>query len=47
MQEQAPDMNNMAASIRALARSVRVDGTEMFGELPRPRYTSSTEKIAH
>ena len=33
----APDPEDMAASIKALARSVHVDGTEMFGDLPRPR----------
>ena len=34
----APDMDNMAASIKALARSVHTgDGTELFGDLPRRR----------
>ena len=30
-------MENMAASMKALARSVHCDGTEMFGGVPRPR----------
>lgn len=32
-----PDMKDMGASIKALAQSVGYDGTEMFGDLPRPR----------
>lgn len=33
----APDPEDMAASIKALARSVHGDGTEIFGDLPRRR----------
>ncbi|KAK2143853.1 hypothetical protein LSH36_807g00109 [Paralvinella palmiformis] len=39
--ELPPDAASMAASIKALAQSVHGDGTEMFGELPRPRVNTS------
>ncbi|ELU06631.1 hypothetical protein CAPTEDRAFT_189266 [Capitella teleta] len=35
--EPAPDPENMAASIKALAQSVHGDGTEIFGDLPTRR----------
>lgn len=37
LQAPAPDPEDMAASIKALARSVHGDGTEIFGDLPRRR----------
>ncbi|XP_067948147.1 uncharacterized protein [Watersipora subatra] len=40
--ERTPDPENMEASINALARSVGFDGTEIFGDLPRPRFNTGT-----
>lgn len=36
---------DMAASIKALARSVHADGTEMFGDLPRSRFKTEFGKM--
>lgn len=45
LQAPAPDPENMAASIKALAQSVHGDGTELFGDLPTRRTRVTTAEI--